>query len=94
MNIYEVIKRPVVTEKSTVAQQDNKYTFAVDRKATKHDVRDAIEHVFKVTVENVSTIKMPSKYKRVGKNIGKTSPWKKAIVTLKEGDRIEFMEGA
>ncbi|MBN1282410.1 MAG: 50S ribosomal protein L23 [Proteobacteria bacterium] len=94
MNMFEVIKRPLVTEKSTMAQEDNKYTFDVSLKATKADIRRAVEGVFKVTVEEVRTISMPAKYKRVGKNMGKLSPWKKAIVRLKEGDRIEFMEGA
>ncbi len=94
MNIFEVIKKPAVTEKSTAAQEHNKYSFAVNPKATKYDIRRAVEGVFKVTVEDVHTISMPAKYKRVGKSAGKTSPWKKAIVTLKEGDRIEFMEGA
>ena len=94
MKTFDVIKRPLVTEKSTVAQQDNKYTFEVDRRASKFDIRDAVQKIFNVSVERVRTVKMPSKYVRVGKNVGKTAPWKKAVVTLKEGDRIEFMEGA
>ena len=94
MNTFDVIKRPVITEKSTVAQQDNQYSFAVDPKANKYDITEAVEKIFSVTVTKVRTVRMPSKFKRVGRNIGKTSPWKKAIVTLKEGDRIEFLEGA
>ncbi len=95
MNIFDVIKKPIVTEKSSFAQQQaNQYCFAVDRKATKFDVRDAIQKIFKVNVEKVRTVSMPGKFKRVGRNLGKTSPWKKAVVTLKEGDRIEFLEGA
>lgn len=94
MNMFEVIKRPLVTEKSTVAQENNKYSFAVSPKATKQEIRAAVEHIFKVTVEEVRTLNMPSKFKRVGRNVGRTSEWKKAIVRLKEGDRIEFMEGA
>lgn len=95
MNTFEVIKRPLVTEKSQVAQQEyNQYCFAVDRRATKYDVREAVEAGFKVTVTDVRTSKVPGRYKRVGRTVGKTSPWKKAIVTLKEGDRIEFLEGA
>ncbi len=95
MNTFEIIKRPIVTEKSSVAQQEhNSYCFAVDRRATKHDVRDAVETIFRVSVTNVRTSRVPGRYKRVGRNVGKTSPWKKAIVTLKEGDRIEFLEGA
>lgn len=94
MNTFDVIKRPIVTEKSTLAQQHNQYCFQVDRRATKCEVRDAVERVFKVTVKDVRTSKVPGKYKRVGKSTGKTSSWKKAIVTIKEGDRIEFLEGA
>jgi len=94
MKIFDVIKRPVITEKSTRAQENNKYSFDVNPKADKRDIRRAVEDIFKVTVEEVRTVSMPAKFKRVGRNTGKTSPWKKAIVTLKEGDRIEFMEGA
>ena len=94
MNTFDVIKRPVITEKSTAAQQDNQYSFAVDPKADKYDISVAVEKIFNVTVKKVRTVKMPAKFKRVGRNLGKTSPWKKAIVTLKEGDRIDFMEGA
>ena len=94
MKTFDVIKRPVVTEKSTVAQQENMYTFEVDRRATKFDIRDAVQKIFNVSVERVRTVRMPAKYVRVGRNVGKTTPWKKAVVTLKEGDRIEFMEGA
>lgn len=94
MKTYNVIKKPLVTEKGSQAQQANKYFFAVDPAATKHDVCNAVEEIFKVKVEDVHTMNMPSKYKRVGSNIGRTSEWKKAIVTLKEGDRIEFLEGA
>jgi len=95
VNTFDVIKRPIVTEKSSAAQQENnQYCFAVDRRATKYDVREAVEKVFSVTVEGVRTCKVPGKYKRVGKTQGKTSAWKKAIVTLKEGDRIDFLEGA
>ena len=95
MNTFDVIKKPIVTEKSSAAQQEyNQYCFAVDRRATKYDVREAIQKVFSVTVTGVRTSKVPGKYKRVGKTQGKTSAWKKAVVTLKEGDRIDFLEGA
>ncbi len=95
MKKFDIIKKPLVTEKGTVAQQSaNQYFFAVDTRATKYDVRSAVETVFKVKVENVRTMNVPGKFKRVGKNVGRTSAWKKAIVTLKEGDRIEFLEGA
>ena len=94
MKIYDVIKRPLVTEKSTAQQAANQYCFAVDPRATKYDVKQAVASIFKVRVENVHTMQMPLKYKRVGRNIGRTSAWKKAIVTLREGERIEFLEGA
>ena len=95
MKTYEIIKKPLVTEKGTLAQQSaNQYFFAVDPKATKYDVRSAVETVFKVKVESVRTMNLAGKFKRVGKSAGRTSAWKKAIVTLKEGDRIEFLEGA
>lgn len=95
MNTFSIIKRPIVTEKGTAAQQAaNQYFFEVDSCATKQDVRTAVSTIFKVKVESVRTINMPSKFKRVGRNIGRTSEWKKAIVTLKEGERIEFLEGA
>jgi len=92
---FDIIKKPLVTEKGTLAQQSaNQYFFAVDTRATKYDVRSAVEAVFKVKVEDVRTMNVPGKFKRVGKSAGRTSAWKKAIVTLKEGDRIEFLEGA
>jgi len=95
VNIFDVIKKPLVTEKSSLVQQEyNQYCFKVDRHATKYDVREAVQTVFKVKVTDVRTSKVPGKYKRVGKSTGKTSAWKKAIVTLKEGDRIDFLEGA
>jgi large subunit ribosomal protein L23 len=95
VNTFDVIKKPIVTEKSSLAQQQhNQYCFRVDMHATKCEVRDAVERIFKVTVRDVRTAKVPGKYKRVGKSTGKTSSWKKAIVTIKEGDRIEFLEGA
>jgi large subunit ribosomal protein L23 len=92
---FSVMKRPVVTEKSTAAQESaNQYCFEVDPRATKHDIRKAVSEIFKVTVEKVNVVSMPSKFKRVGRNMGRTSAWKKAVVTLKEGDRIEYLEGA
>ncbi|MFA4874883.1 MAG: 50S ribosomal protein L23 [bacterium] len=95
MNTFSVIKRPLVTEKGAAAQQAaNQYLFEVDPRATKNDVWDAVSTIFKVKVEKVRTVSMPAKFKRVGHNTGRISAWKKAIVTLKKGDRIEFLEGA
>lgn len=95
MKTYEIIKRPLVTEKGAIAAEAaNQYFFEVELGASKQDVRNAVEKIFNVHVNNVRTLRMPAKYKRVGKNIGRTSEWKKAVVTLKEGERIEFLEGA
>ena len=95
MKTHQIIKKPLVTEKGTLAQQAaNKYFFAVDTRATKQDVCRAVEEIFKVKVSNVHTMNVRGKLKHVGKSFGCASDWKKAVVTLKEGDRIEFLEGA
>jgi large subunit ribosomal protein L23 len=90
----QVLKRPLITEKTTAKQGEaNQYFFEVDHRATKHDVRNAVEEIFKVNVKAVRTLNVPGKRKRVGRNVGMTSDWKKAAVTLKEGQRIEMLEG-
>lgn len=94
MNLYDVVKRLHVTERSVSLQTEGCYTFAVDPRATKVDVRNAIEQLFSVKVDTVRTMNLFGKRKRVGKNVGKKSDWKKAIVTLKEGEKIEIAEGA
>ena len=95
MNQFEVIKRPLITEKSTMCQEiGNQYFFAVHPDATKYDIRNAIEKIFNVTVTAVRTRNVKGKIRRVGKTAGRKSSWKKAMVALKEGDRIEFLEGA
>ncbi|MDD5724407.1 MAG: 50S ribosomal protein L23 [Syntrophales bacterium] len=94
MNIYSVIKKPVVTEKSTIArEEENKYLFEVDRGATKIDIRNAVEKIFKVSVVNVHTINISGKKKRVGRVIGRRRNWKKALITLAPGSSIEVHEG-
>lgn len=94
MNVHDVIRRPVVTEKSTVGREEhNLATFAVDPRATKHDIRRAVEELFDVRVTAVRTMRPPRKKKRVGRNIGRRAEWKKAIVELAEGQSIEFFEG-
>lgn len=93
MNIYEVIRRPLVTEKSTRLSERNKYVFEVDKKATKDLVRLAVEKAFKVSVVSVNVIKVPGESKRMGKRQVTAPAWKKAIVTLKEGDKIQLFEG-
>ena len=86
----EIIKAPVITEKSQIAKSEGKYTFKVDPKATKLEIKDAIEKIFKVKVESVNTVNVHPKKKRVGKYTGMTSKYKKAIVTLKKGETISF----
>jgi large subunit ribosomal protein L23 len=94
MNIHDVIKGPIITEKLDQAREKfRQYSFIVDKKATKIDVARAVENLFKVSVEGVRTNVVHGKVKRVGKNIGRRPNYKKAIVTLKEGDKIELFEG-
>ena len=94
-NVYEVIKRPIITEKSTIQQeQSNQVSFEVDRRANKIEIKQAIEKLFKVDVITVNTMTVKGKVKRMGRFSGKRSDWKKAIVTLKEGQTLPFLEGA
>lgn len=94
MNLHDVIQRPVVTEKSSIAREEaNIATFRVDPHATKHEIRRAVEALFDVKVMNVRTMQQPGKKKRVGKSVGRKPAWKKAIVELAEGQAIEFFEG-
>lgn len=94
MNTTDVIKAPLITEKLDKAREKlRQYSFIVDLKATKHDVTRAVETLFKVNVESVRTNVVRGKVKRVGRFIGKRPNFKKAIVTLKEGDKIELFEG-
>jgi len=93
MNIYEVIRRPLVTEKSTRLSERSKYVFEVDKRASKDQVRLAVEKAFNVGVIDVNVIRVPGETKRMGKRMVAGPGWKKAIVTLKEGDKIQFFEG-
>ena len=94
MNVHEVIRKPLVTEKSNIGREENNLvTFAVDPRANKHDVRRAIEKLFDVNVIQVRTMRMPRKSRRVGKFQGRKPEWKKALVRLAEGQTIEFFEG-
>ena len=94
MSPYQVIKRPVITEKSNFATGDNQYTFEVDRRANKAQIRDAIEYIFDVDVLQVRVMNMPPKYGRWGRRRVKRKPaWKKAIVTLPSDQQIEIFEG-
>ena len=94
MTPYEIIKRPLVTEKSTIQKEaNNQLTFEVDRKANRVEIRHAVEKIFNVRVVKVRTMQMKGKVKRVGRILGKRRDWKKAIVTLAKGENIEFFEG-
>lgn len=91
--LHRVIRRPIYTEKSTVMQEeDNQYVFEVDRNATKQQIADAIEKLFDVSVTSVRTQNYMGKNRRMGMFEGRTPAWKKAIVSLAEGDTIELYE--
>lgn len=91
---YEIIERPLVTEKSMAGAEQGKYTFRVNKNANKIEIARAIEQLFNVKVDSVNTISVKGKKKRLGRHPeGKTADWKKAIVTLKSGYRIEIFEG-
>jgi len=90
----EILIRPLITEQSSVMQaEQNKYTFEVHRSATKIDIRNAVEQMFDVSVKNVRTMNCLGKTRRVGRNTGRRRDWKKAIVTLDEGELIDMYEG-
>jgi large subunit ribosomal protein L23 len=96
MQPEQVIKRPLyLTEKGTrMRDSDNKYLFEVDLKANKRDIKNAVEVLFKVTVTDVNTLIVRGGMRRMGRSYAKTRNWKKAIVTLKSDDSIDFFEGA
>jgi large subunit ribosomal protein L23 len=94
MEARQVIIEPVVSEKSYALMADGKYTFRVDERAHKTQIARAIEEIFEVRVKGVRTAKVRSKPKRRGVNSGRTPSWKKAVVELAPGDRIELFEGA
>ena len=91
---YKIIRRPLITEKSTIQKEmNNQLAFEVDRRANKIEIKKAVESIFKVQVEDVRTQNYQGKIKRLGRNTGRRRHWKKAIVTLKPGQKIEFFEG-
>jgi large subunit ribosomal protein L23 len=94
MELNKVIKKLLITEKSTTAREiSNKYFFEVDRNANKVEITNAVEKLFKVKVVDVRVMHVLGKKKRMGKVVGQKSSWKKAIVTLAAGSSIEFAEG-
>jgi large subunit ribosomal protein L23 len=93
MNIYSVIKKPHVTEKTSLgADASNTVSVVVDKDANKIEIKQAMESLFKVKVADVRTVTVAGKVKRSGKTSGKRSNWKKAYVTLQEGQSIDFFE--
>jgi len=95
MEIRNIIKKPLVTEKSSVAKEkDNKYTFVVDKDANKYQIKQAVEVMFNVKVKNVHTAIFAGKAKRMGMHEGKKSDWKKAIVQLEKGQEINLVDEA
>jgi large subunit ribosomal protein L23 len=91
--LYEVIKRPIISEKaSALAEVGNRFVFEVAPSANKLEIRDAVQKLFNVKVLGVRTLVMQGKEKRVGRFLTKHTPWKKAIVTLAEGNKIDFFQ--
>lgn len=91
---HDIIIKPIVTEASMNAMADKKYTFVVDKKSNKTEIKNAVETIFGVKVASVNTMNMLGKNKRMGVHVGKKADWKKAIVTLTEASKtIEFFEG-
>jgi large subunit ribosomal protein L23 len=94
MTSYDIIKRPVVTEKTNIQKElANQLTFEVDRRANRIEIKKAVEEIFKVKVSAVRTMQVTGKLTRRGRILGKRRDWKKAIVRLRPGDRIDFFEG-
>jgi len=93
VQLFEVIRRPLVTEKNTSLQTQGKYAFEIATDANKVQVKQAIEKAFKVTVTAVNVITVRGRERRVGRRMVTGSSWKKAIVTLKAGDKIQIFEG-
>ena len=93
MHVFEVLCRPLITEKSSLLQVQGKYAFEVAGESNKNQIKQAVETAFKVDVTAVNIIMVPGKQRRVGRQQVLTPSWKKAIVTLKPGDKIELFEG-
>ncbi|MCL4456933.1 MAG: 50S ribosomal protein L23 [Nitrospirae bacterium] len=92
--IYDVIKKPLFTEKGMdIKERENKVLIEVDSGSNKHEIKKAVEDIFKVKVEKVATINEKGKMKKFGKSVGRTPDRKKAVITLKEGEKLDFIEG-
>ncbi|MFC2010688.1 50S ribosomal protein L23 [Chloroflexota bacterium] len=93
MHLYQILRRPLITEKHTILQAQGKYAFEVAGEANKPQIKQAVEKAFKVEVTAVNVMIVPGKRRRRGRQQLPAHPWKKAIVTLKPGDKIELFEG-
>ena len=91
---YDIIRRPLITEKTNLQKEAfNQVSFEVDRRANRVEIKRAVESIFKVRVAGVKTMQVKGKVKRRGRFVGKRKDWKKAVVKLVPGDRIDFFEG-
>ena len=93
MNSFDILRRPIVTERSTLLQERGRYVFEVAPASTKHQIKRAVEEAFDVTVVKVNTMHVRGKSKRIGPRASLTRSWKKAVVTLGPGDTITIFEG-
>lgn len=94
MKEYDIIRRPINTEKTTLQKElYNQITFEVDRRASRVEIKDAVEKIFDTKVQNVRTMQIKGKVKQRGRIVGKRRDWKKAVVRLMPGQRIDFFEG-
>ena len=93
MHFYEILRRPLITEKATLLKDADKYAFEVASEATRSQIKEAVERAFKVEVLKVNVMTVQGKTKRFGKRQVTSSPWKKAVVTLEPGHKITFFEG-
>jgi large subunit ribosomal protein L23 len=92
-SVYDIIRKPIITEKSVALMEQNKYTFVVNKRATKTQIKHAVEKIFGVKVVSVATMNIKGKLRTMGRTQGYRPDWKKAIVKLADGDRIEILEG-
>jgi large subunit ribosomal protein L23 len=93
MHLYEVLRRPLITEKATLLKEADKYAFEVAGEATKFQIKEAVERAFKVKVAKVNVMAVSGKTRRMGKRLVTSPSWKKAVVSLEPGDKITFLEG-
>lgn len=91
MHITEVIKKPMLTEKTYVGHANNEYTFIVDKKANKVQIKKTFEEIFKVKVKDVRTMNYNAKEKKMGRFVGKTNSYKKAIIILRDGEKLDIL---